>query len=172
MSMVHLKLDLWYHEWRQLDQDNSWATSNKRSPFPGTLNSTITIAHRMDRQEVIISKCNEMPLFCRAFWGWQICRTPPPSLNSCPPPLHPKKGKKSEGRGPQKGTKMINCLKMNDLHAIFTHFANIENYPFFYITWGGGAVNNLDPPPFTKFWVHPKYYLQWYQYICNDIFGQ
>ncbi len=99
------------HERRQFGQDNSWATLNKRSPFPGTLNSTITITHCMDRQEVIICKCSEMDLFCRTFGDGKYVDPPPPSLNSpFPPP--PKKGKKSEGKEAQKGTKVMNCLKI------------------------------------------------------------
>ncbi len=91
-----------------------------------------------------------MNIFCRTFRDGKYVE-PPPSLNS-PVPPPPKKGKKSEGKEAQKGTKMINYLKINDLHAIFTHFANVENYTFFTILF------TAPPPPlpnFTTFWVHP-----------------
>ncbi len=55
-----------------------------------------------------------------------------PALTKLPCPHSNKRGKKSEGKEAQKGTKLINYYKINDLHTIFTHFAKVDNYTGFF----------------------------------------
>ncbi len=149
---------LLYHERRQLSQDNSWVTLNKRSPVLGNLIQLLQLPITWIDKRLLFVNVNKLIYFAGLFGMANMWYPPTPlHLTKLPcPPSTKRKGKKSEGKETQKETKMINCLKINYLHAIFTHFANVENYMFFTLFFFmGGGLSNIWTSPFTKFMYTP-----------------